>query len=700
MAAMSPMPLIPDTPPQSVETLGPSPTIAAPRFGNMEAQPDADVQIVDRGYNSGAAPSPFDTLTVPKPMPKIPIMMKVMAGAAALKGNPGPMMQLMQQERSMEAFNSIIPHVAKANRLTSQGKHAEAEEVLTGLAPQIGIAPEIKEFIQPMLEKIYESQKATQYADTVVAGLKLEAARQQDNPKQLATVKAMIEVAKQGRNLTSQKHFMDYMAGHQKSFHLDTNSKSGIVTTPSGSIEQVPIPQTFENDILKTAAGQKLTSDLGLPAHVVQNIANGIPVMVGDKNITPAMKPIIDAAIAKLPGFEAQRTLAKDTPWIPERTQAYYDVLIEKGVPVEQVREIIATHGGNLPSNVLADLNRAVDDRIQGRRINEALAPLKAQDMVPLESSPNNKDQVAIGQEKGTADWARRIPGVSRNDVINSNGKMGTIDKNILRDEIVPAKKALDALAMVPEMMASAGRPEGDVERFSTGLGRAYARWAGTSDPKAAKLEAASVMLSRAIEVALGTQAIKTEDAPILKKLVSQPFTSEGSALAAVKELQNALERNIQQYMDSNVKIEPRPGPQPKATMGDLSKAGAIKPVTIKGEKRGVSATYQPYPSSSIPEVKAVQETVNGLIADRLKIPGQKALKGDYVSDKDSLLVARQKLADANVKMLELQRSDNPTITTPGVAAPEEEPAAPQPAQAVTIPSGGTLHFNKAKRAQ
>lgn len=709
--ASGPMPLIPDTPPQSVETLGPS--IVMPRFQSMEqAQPESDIQVVNRGYNGGIQPSSFNTLDVPKPLPKIPTLMKIMSTVAAVKGNPGPMMQLMQQERSMEAFNAIIPHVSKANSLVAQGKHAEAIKVMEGLAPQIGIAPEIAQYIQPLMEKIYESQKTTQYADAIIASLELDIAEHPEDEKRISTNKAMMKKAKVGRNLPTQKHFEDYMKHHASSFHLDTNSKSLLETTSSGIVRQHRIPQTFDGKIFDTPAGQKFTSDFGMPAHELTNIINGVPVIKGGQDVTPAMQPIVNQAIAKLPGFESQRTLAKDTTWTPEYNQALYQELMARNIAPEIANTIIASKGAGVDPGVLSNIHTATVARMQGQRIEMAIAPLEAGSQVPLEKSPDQKGFIAIDQDDESGTWGRRVSGVSVNDIIGSKGKLGRISETVYNENIVPSLKAIDALDMVPAMMRSAERPEGDVDRLTTGLARKYARWAGTADPKAAKLEAVSVILSRQIENILDTKAVKTEDAAILKRIISGPFNSEASALAAVAEVKNVLKRNAKQHMDSNVQIPPRPGVQSKATMDDLSKAGTVKPVTIKGEKKGVSATYQPYPVASSPEVKVIQETVNGLIANRLKIPGQKALKGDYVSNKDSLLVAQRKLADANIKALELegkQRApDQGLVTTlpeqsvaPSVApstTPTVAPTAPDIPQASK--PAGQLHFDRAKKAQ
>lgn len=656
------------------------PSDSPPQLGGFESAPHAQAvpqsmpQAMPSGLSQGdvqgpvmpAGMSPFqgisaepqDALPIPKPMANVSGQQKFLAFMAILMNrNFGPAFELKNLERKTDAYNQFgTKTMPEANRLIREKKYGEAIEIVQGGFTQLGaIAPEAAQFLQPMLTKIYDSQKADDYTKSLKAVAKADMAsgRFAGDKQQMASAQAYLTLLDAASTLNTIGDVDKFMSQHAKSYHLDTTGRGLYMTDPRGFTSRMQLEESMTKGDLDKI-GPILQSQTGINIPTQVNILSGKPYYnEKGENITPVLQQALNSRMAQLQGVMTNIDLKKLVPSDPASNEAARLKLESQGIKGEALNTTMATGGAasNLTGAPLtAEQQQAVDTLHRGTREEKLIEAqrgeenkLRAQGNVPVPLAPNLQDTIIVRNKKDAEDHRLEVREASLNEANKPQSGLTAMSRAVYEKRTRPSMDILSDLKTVAEMLESGGNPEGMFERLISGLRQTVTQYVGTSDPQASRLQAARLVAERAVEMVNNTASTKDQEVGDTKTLTVGKFADTKSSLSAMKVLTDKLDNLI----DRDMGISARSANRPLGT------------TTSDAIKRAAGVPPKPVASKALIDVRSAVESA---INERLKMPGQKTENGEFVMPGDSLEKAQEKLTKANRRLMEAKGKE----LTPG----------------------------------
>jgi hypothetical protein len=214
-------------------------------------QNDTPLFSMEQGINgipAGINTTPIvGNTTVPRLPEQSSFLPKLIAGLAAAKGQFGPAIQLMEQERKTDLYKQFQDSITQAYRYANGGEFDKATEVTNNLIAAIGDrAPELLQVLQPINAKISERQLAFDQASTLYKLAKLQVDKNLSEGKQdprADTVEALGVILRgKDRSAFSSQMLEKIAQGLQVDTKINDQGVAKQTTSGSTQIAQQVVP--------------------------------------------------------------------------------------------------------------------------------------------------------------------------------------------------------------------------------------------------------------------------------------------------------------------------------------------------------------------------------------------------------------------------------------------------------------------------
>lgn len=449
---------------------------------------------------------------------------KLLATLAALNGQFGPAMSILEQQRLTKMGQSMYPIVAKINEMKVRGDYDGAAEALQQVAA--GMGPQGQHFmpiIQKQLDDITARRDNLQHASALYQYANAKMTK--DDPRQ-ADVKAFGALVKSKVNIGPDaiKQFM-----HDIGLNIQNVDNQTLVTGQgSGITTGTPYPQVFDIKSVDPIARNTVSAELGITPETMMNIKNGVPVP-DPENIgynTATYRRDLEKKLSAMSGFVASKDIAAAAPITPEYAQS----LKAAGATNEQ----IATRTWTLEQGDAARLD-------QSRKLGQdELEKQKAQDKRP--GSTQNPPVSYYDLKTGNL-----LPDVTREEFRLHLDTIGSQPTETYQKTILPLYRLRNKLdefeLMLPELPDS-GNIVGRVNRYIEAKINNFL----STDAQLTDQSTLATVLSSAVDQYANSAGIPAARYQDLRRSTSTEFANKQEAAAAITRLKSLIAGEMTQY--------------------------------------------------------------------------------------------------------------------------------------------------------